>query len=55
MTITDIYVDPLPSHITERKGKYPEGGHITDLKEIRDILQEMQRPGIAPKVSQEYS
>ncbi|KAJ2917854.1 hypothetical protein MD484_g2551, partial [Candolleomyces efflorescens] len=50
MTITDIYVDPLPSTTTERKGRYPEGGHITDLKEIRAILQEMQRPGIAPEL-----
>ncbi|KAF5332583.1 hypothetical protein D9611_005152 [Ephemerocybe angulata] len=50
MTITDIYVNALPAHITERKGRYPEGGHITDLKEVRDIMYEMQRPGIAPSL-----
>ncbi|KAJ3528029.1 hypothetical protein NMY22_g9564 [Coprinellus aureogranulatus] len=51
MTITDIFVDSLPASIVDRKGRYPEGGHITDLKEIRDILYEMQRPAIAPRVS----
>jgi hypothetical protein len=33
---------------------YPDGAHLTDLKEVRDILYKMQRPGIAPKVSCDF-
>ncbi|KAJ7358603.1 Clavaminate synthase-like protein [Mycena albidolilacea] len=27
---------------------YPDGAHLTDLKEVRDLLYTMQRPAIAP-------
>ncbi|TEB38554.1 Clavaminate synthase-like protein [Coprinellus micaceus] len=51
MTITDIFVDPLPpSMVAEVQALYPEGGHINDLQDIRKILSEMQRPGIAPQL-----
>ncbi|KAK0478613.1 hypothetical protein EDD18DRAFT_1208655 [Armillaria luteobubalina] len=30
---------------------YPDGAHITNLKQVRELCHEMQRPGIAPKVS----
>lgn len=29
---------------------YPDGAHIKDLKEVRDLLYKMQRPAIAPSV-----
>ncbi|KAJ7898946.1 hypothetical protein B0H14DRAFT_3424282 [Mycena olivaceomarginata] len=29
---------------------YPDGAHLTDLKEVRDLLYAMQRPAIAPPV-----
>ncbi|RDB21514.1 hypothetical protein Hypma_011355 [Hypsizygus marmoreus] len=29
---------------------YPDGAHITDLKEVRSLLYKMQRPAIAPKL-----
>ena len=51
MLVTDILVDPLPEHISKRVGVYPEGGHITNLLEIRAILHMMQRPTISSKVS----
>ncbi|KAH8919035.1 alpha-ketoglutarate dependent xanthine dioxygenase [Atractiella rhizophila] len=46
-----IYVDAIPES-SPLYGKpdqlYPEGGHITDLKTVREILYSIQRPGIAP-------
>jgi len=30
---------------------YPDGAHLTDLKEVRDLLYKMQRPAISPEVS----
>lgn len=29
---------------------YPDGAHLTDLKQVRELLYKMQRPGIAPKL-----
>ncbi|KAK0479615.1 Clavaminate synthase-like protein [Armillaria novae-zelandiae] len=29
---------------------YPDGAHLTDLKEVRELLYKMQRSGIAPKL-----
>jgi xanthine dioxygenase len=46
----ELLIDPLPAG-TRREGVlYPDGAHITDLKETRELLYKMQRPGIAPNV-----
>lgn len=46
----ELLVDPLPAG-TKREGAiYPDGGHVTDLKEVRELLYKMQRPAIAPNV-----
>jgi alpha-ketoglutarate-dependent taurine dioxygenase len=29
---------------------YPDGAHLTDLKQVRELLYKMQRPGIAPEL-----
>lgn len=50
LVVTEIRVDPLPEGNQTQGTLYPLGGTISDLKEIRDILYRMQRPGIAPDV-----
>ncbi|KAH7924480.1 Clavaminate synthase-like protein [Leucogyrophana mollusca] len=47
---TEVFIDPLPGG-TEREGAlYPDGTHLTDLKEVRQLLYKLQRPGIAPSL-----
>lgn len=43
-------VDPLPAGASRDGALYPDGAHITDLKEVRTTLYNMQRPAIDPKV-----
>jgi hypothetical protein len=40
----------LPEGASRESVPYPDGAHIKDPKEVRDILYKMQRPGIAPSV-----
>lgn len=47
----ELLFDPLPAGINSKDAPYPDGAHLTDLKEVRDLLYMMQRPAIAPKVS----
>ncbi|KAI4521733.1 Clavaminate synthase-like protein [Schizophyllum commune Loenen D] len=44
----ELIVDPLPEGAKREGALYPDGAHITDLKEVRDLLYKMQRPAIAP-------
>jgi hypothetical protein len=44
------FVDPLPEDASREGYPYPDGVHITDLKEVRDPLYKIQRPAIAPGV-----
>lgn len=46
----ELLVDPLPEGANCEGALYPDGAHIKDLKEVRDLLYKMQRPAIAPKV-----
>ena len=46
-----LVVDPLPSGAKREGAVYPDGGEVTDLKEVREMLYRLQRPGIAPEVS----
>ncbi|GAA6008526.1 hypothetical protein JCM10207_007143 [Rhodosporidiobolus poonsookiae] len=47
--IQELIIDPLPSTSTASPSTlYPTGAHLTDLKEVRDLMYRMQRPGIAP-------
>ncbi|KAJ4000253.1 taurine catabolism dioxygenase [Lentinula boryana] len=45
----ELIVDPLPAGATREGALYPDGAHITELKEVRGLLYKMQRPAIAPK------
>ncbi|KAG2022641.1 taurine catabolism dioxygenase TauD [Coprinopsis cinerea AmutBmut pab1-1] len=51
MAVREIIVEAIPYDQRSERDVYPDGGHITDLNEIREVLYKMQRPGIAPKVS----
>ena len=44
----ELLIDPLPSGANREGALYPDGAHLTDLKEVRDLLYKMQRPAIAP-------
>lgn len=46
----EIYINPVPDSIHSTNALYPEGAHITDLQEVRDLLYKMQRPAISPQV-----
>jgi len=41
----ELLIEPLPEGAF-----YPDGAHIKDLKEVRDLLCKMQRPAIAPSM-----
>jgi len=44
-----IHVDPLPRDAIRENALYPDGASITDLNEARELINQMNRPGIAPK------
>ncbi|GKV58045.1 taurine catabolism dioxygenase [Collybia sordida] len=46
----ELLVDPLPAGAKREGALFPEGAHLTELKEVRELLYKMQRPGIAPKL-----
>ena len=46
----ELLVDPLPEGASRDGALYPDGVRVTNLKEVRDPLYKMQRPGIAPNV-----
>lgn len=44
-------IEPIPENTTRSTdAMYPDGVHLTDLEEVRDLLYSMQRPGIAPNL-----
>lgn len=48
--IETLIIDPLPSSAPRTEASlYPDGAHITDLKQARDLLYSLQRPAIAPR------
>ena len=46
----EILIDSLPKEAKREGALYPDGAVISDLKEVRDLLYKMQRPGISPSV-----
>ena len=51
----ELLIDPLPDSASRKDALYPDGAHLTDLKEVRDLLYKMQRPAIAPSVCLPFS
>jgi xanthine dioxygenase len=49
--VAELLVDPLPVGANREGALFPDGAHITNLKEARELLYKMQRPAIAPNVS----
>lgn len=45
-----LIIDPIQSDQIKSNQLYPEGGIIEDLKKVREILYDFQRPGISPEL-----
>lgn len=48
--VAELLISPLPEGASRESALYPDGGHLTDLKEVRELLYKMQRPAIAPSL-----
>lgn len=48
---SELFIDALPDSAKHEGALYPDGAHLTDLGEVRDLIYKMQRPAIAPSVS----
>ncbi|KAF7966412.1 hypothetical protein HWV62_1881 [Athelia sp. TMB] len=46
----ELIIDPLPAGANREGAVHPDGAHIKDLKEVRETLYKIQRPGIAPNL-----
>ncbi|KAH7884907.1 Clavaminate synthase-like protein [Phlebopus sp. FC_14] len=46
----EILIDALPPDADREGALYPDGAHLTDLKEVRDLVVRLMRPGIAPSL-----
>lgn len=44
-----LEIAPLPEGAEREGALFPDGGKVTDLKEVRELLKTIQRPGIDPK------
>ncbi|KAJ7847010.1 hypothetical protein B0H14DRAFT_2583859 [Mycena olivaceomarginata] len=45
-----LLIESLPEGVACEAALYSDGAHLTDLKEVRDLLNTMQRPAIVPHV-----
>jgi len=48
--VHELIIAPLPEGADREGALYPDGAHLTDIKEVRELLYKMQRPAIAPKL-----
>ncbi|RPD77146.1 Clavaminate synthase-like protein [Lentinus tigrinus ALCF2SS1-7] len=48
--VKELFIDPLPEGANREGAMFPDGAHLTDLKQVRDLLYKMQRPAIAPSL-----
>ncbi|EJC98794.1 Clavaminate synthase-like protein [Fomitiporia mediterranea MF3/22] len=46
----ELLIDPLPEGVKREGALFPDGAHLKDLKEVRDLLYKMQRPAISPSL-----
>ena len=54
LAVTEMYIVPLKQGQAHEGALYPNGAHLTDLREIRNLVYKMQRPGIAPDVRSNF-
>lgn len=48
-----LHIEPVPAttdSARDASALYPDGGTISDLETVRDVLYKLQRPGIAPSL-----
>ncbi len=48
--VAELLISPLPEGASREGALYPDGAHLMDLKEVRELLYKMQRPAIAPSL-----
>ncbi|KAF7436152.1 hypothetical protein PC9H_002978 [Pleurotus ostreatus] len=48
--VSELLVAPLPEGAKREGALFPDGAHLTNLKEVRELLYKMQRPAIAPQL-----
>lgn len=48
--ISELIIAPLPEGASREGALFPDGAHIKDLKEVRELVYKMQRPAIAPSL-----
>ncbi|KAH9486196.1 Alpha-ketoglutarate-dependent xanthine dioxygenase xan-1 [Psilocybe cubensis] len=48
--VKELLIDPLPEGASREGALYPDGAHLTELKEVRGLLYKMQRPAITPSL-----
>ncbi|KAF5319379.1 hypothetical protein D9619_008615 [Psilocybe cf. subviscida] len=46
----EMLIDPLPAGAKREGALYPDGAHLTNLEEVRELLYKMQRPAINPEL-----
>jgi len=50
--VYELFIAPIPDVKRKDSGDdalYPDGAHITDLKKVRDLVYQLQRPSISPE------
>ncbi|KIJ54368.1 hypothetical protein M422DRAFT_241613 [Sphaerobolus stellatus SS14] len=48
--VMELLVDPIPEGKSKEGALYPDGAHLKDVEEVRKLLYDLQRPGIAPSL-----
>ncbi|KAM0788167.1 hypothetical protein ACM66B_001329 [Microbotryomycetes sp. NB124-2] len=49
--VHSLIIEPVPEGVERRSDMlWPDGATLTDLKQVRELLYEMQRPGIDPSL-----
>ncbi|KAL0564229.1 hypothetical protein V5O48_017825, partial [Marasmius crinis-equi] len=48
--VKEVIIEPVSREDRREGALYPDGTHLKDLYELRDLLWRMQRPGIAPSL-----
>ncbi|KIJ62981.1 hypothetical protein HYDPIDRAFT_114129 [Hydnomerulius pinastri MD-312] len=46
----EIIIDALPDDKVRESAMYPDGAHLKDLREVRELIVQLMRPGIAPSL-----
>ncbi|KAK7040213.1 hypothetical protein VNI00_010019 [Paramarasmius palmivorus] len=50
LCLMEVIIEPISREDREENTLYPNGAHLTDLREIRELVHKMERPGITPSL-----